>query len=154
MLVNQELCKEWTNSYGRVIDLDFYDIPDFGEVKIYRHTNEILECCVVLRNTSLNQFVQIEIHKGEFHITSTGTDGYVYTLCSGDLHHKLQNTKSLDISEVLIYLQKDNNFSVPAIAVKKELVRLMIKNLCFTNQDRRELDKLYKIWRKPIISSN
>lgn len=139
--------------YNDDTNCDHYT-TNFGGVEIHKETGDMLECCIGLGRNQYNVHMQIKIFNEEFQIAKDNFGSIYAELCSPNFPYKRNPKQTIELSEVLIMLQKDDNFSIAAIAVKKELVRLMIKHLHFSKQDRYELHKLLGIWRKPITKED
>lgn len=137
----------WTN-WG----IKCYD-TNFGQVELNEDTEELVSCCIGLGRNQGNTAMSIKIIGGEFQITCDSFGSIWAELCSPKYPYKDYNPtkKSIEVNEVLQMLQKDNNYSIAAIIVKKKLIRLMKYQLHFTAVDKSELKELFRIWRKPVL---
>lgn len=126
---------------------------NYGGVMVEKDTWQLISCCVGLGRNQGNVQMQIKILGDEFQI-ARDTFGTIWAeLCSADYSYKLsyRNPKSIEIREVLRMIQKDDNNSVAAVLVKKTLVLLMLRKLRFSKDDLNELERVYTVWRKPIL---
>lgn len=127
---------------------------NFGQVTLDEKTDEFNECCVGLGRNQGNTEIGIKILQGEFQITKD-TFGTVYAeLCSKDYPYPKKPNQTIEVLEILRILQKDNNDSIAAIIVKKEIVRLMYQKLKFGKAELIALRELLASWRKPITKKN
>ncbi len=153
MSTNAQLDGNEPSWYNKENNSDHYT-TNFGGVEITRDTQKMIDCCIGLGRNQYNTQMSIKIFDGEFQISRDTFNTIFAELCSPEFPYKKGTKQVIEISDVLRMLQKDDNFSVAAIAVKKELIWLMVNKLHFTKEDRQELGKLLKIWRQPITKDD
>lgn len=123
---------------------------NFGQVEIDEKTEEFVSCCIGLGRNQGNTEIGIKIFDGEFQIYRD-TFGTIYSeLCSKNFPYPKNTKQSLEILDVLKILQNDDNDSIAAIIVKKELIKLMYNKLNFGKTELLALRELLDSWRKPI----
>lgn len=127
---------------------------NFGQVELDENTEELVFCCIGIGRNQGNTEIGIKIIDGEFQIYKD-TFGSIYAeLCSKNFPYPCNTKQDIEISEVLKILQNDDNDSIAAIIVKKEIVRLMYNKLKFELQELVLLKGLLGSWRKPIKKSD
>lgn len=127
---------------------------NFGQVQVDEKTEEFVECCIGLGRNQGNTEMGITIYDGEFQISRSTFNTVYAELCSKGYPHPKGCKQSIEIIDVLNMLLKDDNNSVAAIIVKKEIVKLMYKQFQFDDSELIALHKLFDLWRKPIRKSD
>lgn len=133
---------------------------NFGTVGVTQDTWELTECCIGIAKEYKQDHMQVKIYDGEFQVLREQgmfysgvleSSGYKYPIRKSYVGHRFDD---LTVSEVLRALIQCTNYSTAAIVAKKELVRLMRKQLKFTKEDDKLLKELFAIWRKPILKKD
>lgn len=127
---------------------------NFGQVVLDEKTDEFRECCIGLGRNQGNTEISIKIFDGEFQITKDTFNTVYAELCSKDFPYPKKPNQTIEIVEVLKILQKDDNDSIAAIIVKKEIVKLMYQKLHFGKAELIALEELLASWRKPITKED
>ena len=127
---------------------------NFGQVEVNAKTHKLLNCCIGLGRNQENTAMSIKIDGNEFQIFKDSFNTIYAELCSKNFPYPANCSQSIDLTEILQMLWKDDNFSVAAILVKKRLVELMYKKLKFSDLDLNYLHKIFESWRKPILKSD
>ena len=136
--------------YDEETNSDVYT-TNFGQVKIQRETDEVIWCCIGIGRNQGNTPLSIKYwDDGEFSVYKNMFGKVSAELCSSHFEYPSKCKESLDLIEILEVLQKDDNYSIAAIAGKKELVKRLLNHFTFSKSESYELHKLFLIWRKPI----
>lgn len=127
---------------------------NFGQVKLDEKTDEFRDCCIGIGRNQGNTEIGIKIIDGEFQITKDTFHTVYAELCSKDFPYPKKPSQTIEITEVLRILQKDDNDSIAAIIAKKEIVKLMYQKLHFGKAELIALEALLASWRKPITKED
>lgn len=123
---------------------------NFGQVELDEKTEELVFCCISLGNNQGNTRIGVKIIDEEFQIYKDYFGTIYSELCSDGFPNPARTLNKIGIEEVINILQNDDNDSVAAVLVKKELIRLMYNKLHFGRSELIALSQLLKSWRKPI----
>lgn len=126
---------------------------NFGQVIIDDKTNLIKECCIGLGKNQPNSEISVKIFDGEFQVLKETFYTVYSELYSKKFPYPVKTCPTLPIVEILEILQKDNNDSIAAVTVKKQLTMLVFQKLSveFGKKELIALRELLKSWRKPIL---
>lgn len=133
---------------------------NFGTVGVEQDTWKLTECCIGIAREYKQDHMQVKIFDGEFQVLREQGTFYNGVLESSGYKYPIRksyvgrNFDELTVAEVLKALMECTNYSTAAIVVKKELIRLMRKDLKFTREDNKLLKELFSIWRKPILKKD
>lgn len=133
---------------------------NFGTVRVEQDTWKLTECCIGIAREYKQDHMQVKIFDGEFQVLREQGTFYNRVLESSGYKYPIRksyvgrNFDELTVAEVLKALMECTNYSTAAIVVKKELIRLMRKDLKFTREDNKLLKELFSIWRKPILKKD
>lgn len=159
-MMNQRTLDGYEPSWYDKEDNTAHFTTNFGQVAVNQDTWELTECCIGIAREYKQDSMQVKIYDGEFQILrERGTfytavlesSKYKYPFRSMYVGHKFDD---LTVAEVLRALMECTNYSIAAVAAKKELVRLMRQKLRFTKEDNKLLKDLFAIWRKPILKKD
>lgn len=135
------------------LNCDVYT-TNFGSVYIDKTTGDVPYACVALGRNPDCEELDCTIIDGEFQITKRFIGKIQKELCSPGYPYPNHSSQSISLHDVFELLKRDTNLTVPAIAVKKQLVRLLQDVFKFTQQDNQELKEVFNVWRKPIVLSS
>lgn len=137
--------------YDKEDDLDGYT-TNFGSMTVHHSTGEIDFACIGLGKNCGNTKMTVRIDGQEFQVSKDkpfGATG-LSELNSPKYLYKNKDLPQLEVLEILEMLQMDDNYSLVAVIVKKALITSMIKYIKFSQEEKKSLKELFKIWRKPI----
>lgn len=127
---------------------------NFGTVEVDVNTEEFMECCIGLGRNYPNTQISIKIFDDEFQV-SKDTFGSMYAeLCSKNFPYPRNPKYSIEVLEIIQILKDDDNDSIAAVLVKRELIKLMYQKLKLTRAELKALNELVAGWRKPILTTS
>lgn len=127
---------------------------NFGMVYVDIDTEEFVECCIGLGRNYPNTQICIKIFDDEFQVTKDTFNTVYAELCSKNYPYPRNPKYSIEVLEIIQILKDDDNDSIAAVLVKKELVRLMYQKLKLTKAELKALNELVASWRKPILTTS
>lgn len=125
---------------------------NFGQVEVDEETEEFVECCIGLGRNYPNTEIGIKIYDGEFQVTKDTFNTIYAELCSKNFPYPRNPRYSIEVLEIIQILKNDDNDSIAAVLVKRELVKLMYQKLKLTRAELKALNELVASWRKPILT--
>ena len=126
---------------------------NFGSVHINRVTGEVQYASISLGKNQECTEMDCQIIDGEFRISKRLIGTIQRELCSPGYCNPSNVSQTISLHDIFELLKKDTNFTVPAIAVKQKLVKLMEQKFKFNKYDKQELKEVFQVWRKPILST-
>lgn len=112
----------------------------------------VIGSCFRLGKTHTGMAMVVKIDNEQFAVIQERRFYPEAELTSAGYQYKNKQLNNLEVWEVLEMLQRDTTTGYAARKVKKELVRLIQKNIKLKSNDKKELDVLLKSWRTPIRS--
>mgnify|MGYP001029239865 FL=1 len=158
--MNQKTLDGYEPSWYDKEDNTAHFTTNFGTVAVIQDTWELVDCCIGIAREYKQNHMQVKIYDDEFQVLREQGMFYNGVLESPGYKYPIRKTyvgkyfDNLSIAEVLGAIQEDTNNSTAAVAVKKELVRLMMEKLKFTREDSKALKELFKSWRTPILKKD
>ena len=125
---------------------------NYGGVHLRLDNGELEFACMSIDRNSNHRWLSVKIVDGEFDVWVDRLGGQITEDLHSSKYPYQKGNNSLTPAEVFRSLAADENYSIAGIAMKKSLVQLMRKHLTLSKEDKQELQELFKLWRKPIIT--
>ena len=126
---------------------------NFGQVEIDKSTEELKFCVIGLGKNPGNTEISVKIFDNEFQVTKDMFSTPYAELCSKGFPYSKNLNQSIKPMEIFQILRHDNNNSIAAIIVKKELVKLIVTNMKLERGELLLVRELLNDWRFPIIAN-